>query len=72
MCLARSDWSRENVTISSQNMSVDREMLMNQRVDHHHASDVNAVRLNMHCSSSTDTHDVKQVLKTFKSAFMLL
>ncbi len=38
-------------------------MLMNQRVDHHHASDVNAVRLNMRCSSSTDTHDVKQVLK---------
>ncbi len=26
----------------------------------------------MHCSRSTDTRDVKQVLKTFNSAFMLL
>ncbi len=53
-------------------------MLMNQKIGHHYASDVNAVihwygRLqNMCCSSSTDTIDVKQVLKTFKSAFMLL
>ncbi len=45
---------------------------------HHHASDVNAVihwygrRQNTRCSSSTDTRDVKQVLKTFKSTFMLL
>ncbi len=29
-------------------------------------------RQNMHCSSSTDTRNVKQVLKTFNSAFMLL
>ncbi len=27
---------------------------------------------NMHRSSSTDTRDVKQMLKTFNSAFMLL
>ncbi len=26
----------------------------------------------MRCSSSTDTRDVKQILKTFNSAFMLL
>ncbi len=44
-------------------------MLINQRVGHHHASDGNVVihwygrRQNMHCSSSTDTRDVKQVLK---------
>ncbi len=48
------------------------------RFGHHHASDVNAVihwygqRKNMRCSCSTDAYDVKQVLKTFKSAFMLL
>ncbi len=54
-------------------------MLMNQRVGHHHhTSDVNAFihwhgrQQNTRCSSSTDTRDVKQVLKTFNSAFMLL
>ncbi len=47
-------------------------------INHHHASDVNAVfhwygrRQNPHCSCSTDTRDLKQVLKTFKSGFMLL
>ncbi len=53
-------------------VSVEREkhvlllpMLMNQRVGHHHASDVNAVihwygrRQNVRFSSSTDTRDVK-------------
>ncbi len=46
-------------------------MLMNLRVGHHHASDVNTVihlyglRTNTHCSCSTDAYDVKQVLKTF-------
>ncbi len=42
-------------------------MLMNQRVCHHHPSDVNAVvhrygrRQNTCCSCSTDAYDVKQV-----------
>ncbi len=53
-------------------------VLMNRRVSHHHASDVNVVihwygqRQNTSCSRSTDTRNVKQVLKTLKSAFMLL
>ncbi len=59
-------------------VSVDREkhvlslpMLMNKRVGHHHASDVNAVIHwyglwpNTRCSCSTDAYDVKQMLKTF-------
>ncbi len=50
-------------------------MLMNQRVGHY-ASDVNTV-IHMGVdqkmpSSSTETRDVKPVLKTFNSAFMLL
>ncbi len=64
-------------------VSVEREkhvlslpMLINQRVGHHHASDVNAVihwyGQNTGCSRSSDAYDVKQVLKTLKSAFMLL
>ncbi len=53
-------------------------VLKNQRVSHHHASDVNVVihwygqRQNTSCTRSTDTRSVKQVLKTLKSAFMLL
>ncbi len=64
-------------------VSVEREkhvlsLLMNQRVGHHHASDVNAVIhwygwwQNTRCLCSNDAYDVKQVLKTFKSTFMLL
>ncbi len=48
-------------------------MLMNQRVGHHHAViHWYGRRQNMRWSSSSDAYDVKQVLNTFKSAFMLL